>query len=156
LRNILKNKNYIIIFCAITFVFGDLSIIFVFTPWITKTYGYETISNGIIIACSNLVGCLGCVLVSVIAKSVTYRKKCIVLIIGLIIGNFLLWGSLEINKPILSYIAGGISGFFAYPLLTTATDFATQTSFPVGEATAGGILLFGGQFMGVILTVIFS
>ena len=35
-------------------------------------------------------------------------------------------------------------------------DFATQTTFPVGEATAGGILLFGGQFFGVILTLIFS
>lgn len=47
-------------------------------------------------------------------------------------------------------------GFFAYPFLTTAADFATQTSFPVGQATAGGILLFGGQFMGVILVSIFS
>ncbi len=40
LKNILKNKNYLFIFGAITFIFGDLSIIFVFTPWITKTYGY--------------------------------------------------------------------------------------------------------------------
>lgn len=76
--------------------------------------------------------------------------------IGLIIGNALLWGSFELHQPTLSYIAGGISGFFAYPLLTTATDFAIQTSFPIGEASAGGILLFGGQLMGVILTIIFS
>jgi hypothetical protein len=53
-------------------------------------------------------------------------------------------------------VAGGLTGLFGYPLLTTATDFATQTSFPVGEATAGGILLFGGQFMGVILVIVFS
>jgi len=31
-----------------------------------------------------------------------------------------------------SYIAGGFAGFFAYPFLTTVTDFATQTTFPVG------------------------
>lgn len=56
----------------------------------------------------------------------------------------------------MAYITGGLTGFAAYPLLTTLTDFATQTTFPVGEATASGILLFGGQLSGVILAVVFS
>ena len=56
----------------------------------------------------------------------------------------------------MAYITGGLAGLFAYPLLTTMTDFATQTTFPVGEATASGILIFGGQIAGVILSVIFS
>jgi hypothetical protein len=36
------------------------------------------------------------------------------------------------------------------------TDFAIETSFPIGEATSGGILIFGGQLFGVFLAVIFS
>lgn len=141
---------------AITFVFGDFSVIFVFLPWITKTYHYETLSNGIIIACANLAGCLGCVLISIYGKQYTYRIKCILLGIGLVLSTAFMWISLEFGSPIISYISGGCLGIFGYPLLTTATDFATQTTFPVGEATAGGILLFGGQFLGVILVVIFS
>jgi uncharacterized membrane protein len=94
--------------------------------------------------------------VSAFGKSITFKRKCIFLLIGAVVANLLTWGTFELNQPILSYLTGGLSGFFGYPLLTTATVFATQTSFPVGEASAGGILLFGGQFMGVILTVIFS
>ena len=58
--------------------------------------------------------------------------------------------------PELSCVAGGIFGFFAYPYFTTITDFATQTTFPVGEGTSTGILLFGGQFGGVVLSIVFS
>lgn len=60
------------------------------------------------------------------------------------------------KSQILSYIIGGFAGMCAYPFLTTITDFAVETSFPVGEATSGGILIFGGQFFGVILAVVFS
>ena len=133
-----------------------MSIIFVFLPWITKTYHYETVSNGIIVGCANLVGLFGCILVSALGKKYTYKQKCVFLAVGMVITICFLWLTFEIEQPILSYVAGGLTGLFAYPLLTTATDFATQTSFPVGEATAGGILLFGGQFMGVILVTIFS
>jgi hypothetical protein len=56
----------------------------------------------------------------------------------------------------MSCVAASIFGFFNYPFLTTLADFSTQTSFPVGEGTSSGILLFGGQFAGVILSVIFS
>ena len=58
--------------------------------------------------------------------------------------------------PALSCVTGGIFGFVAYPYFTTITDFATQTTFPVGEGTSSGILLFGGQFGGVVLSIIFS
>jgi MFS-type transporter involved in bile tolerance (Atg22 family) len=91
LRTIIRNKNYLIIFLAITFVFGDLSIIFVFMPWITKTYHYATVSNGIIIASSNIVGCLACVLISTIGKRFTYKQKCTFLSIGLIFSMAFLW-----------------------------------------------------------------
>jgi CDP-diglyceride synthetase len=40
--------------------------------------------------------------------------------------------------------------------MTTAADFATQTTFPVGEATSSGFLLFGGQITGVIIVIILS
>jgi len=76
---------------AMTLIFGDFSIIFVFIPWITKTYGYETMSNGLIIICANLSGCVGCVIVGLIKKRFTYKKICSILLIGLYLSLGLLW-----------------------------------------------------------------
>jgi predicted MFS family arabinose efflux permease len=156
LRDLLHNKNYIILFLGITCFFGDFSLFFVFLPWITKTYNFESISNGIIIISANLVGCIGCVIIGKLGNQLSYRAKSLILAPGVVVSLSLLWVSLEVNSPIMAYITGGLAGLFAYPLLTTMTDFATQTTFPVGEATASGILIFGGQIAGVILSVIFS
>jgi hypothetical protein len=60
------------------------------------------------------------------------------------------------SSPTLSYIFGACAGFFAYPFFTTAADFATQTTFPVGEAISSGFLMFGGQMAGVIVVIILS
>jgi hypothetical protein len=62
----------------------------------------------------------------------SYRKKSIILAPCTAIGLGIIWMGFEIGSPILSYIGGGFTGLFAYPLLTTLTDFATQTTFPVG------------------------
>lgn len=102
------------------------------------------------------MGCFGCLVAGSFGAKFTYRTKSLILAPGVVISLALLWLSLEINSPIMSYISGGLAGLFAYPLLTTLTDFATQTTFPVGEATASGILIFGGQIAGVLLVVIFS
>ena len=40
LREILHNRNYRILFTSMTFVFGAVSLMFVFLPWTTKTYHY--------------------------------------------------------------------------------------------------------------------
>ena len=103
-----------------------------------------------------MAGCLGCIAVGFIGKSFSYKKKTLFLSIPPIFAYSLIWGSFELESPILSIVAGGIYGFFTYPFLTTLTDFATQTTFPVGEGTSSGILLFGGQFGGVVISLIFS
>lgn len=91
LKELVRNKNYLTIFFTLTFVFGDLSIIFVFLPWITKTYHYEMVSNGIVVGCANLAGLVGCVIVSLFGKKYTYRQKCIGLSVGMVVSISLLW-----------------------------------------------------------------
>ena len=39
-------------------------------------------------------------------------------------------------------------GFCIFPYLTTVSDFSAEVSFPIGEATATGTLLLGGQLIG--------
>jgi hypothetical protein len=139
-----------------TFVFATLTLIFVFLPWITKVYNYRAVYNGYIIVCANAAGLVGCVVTGLVGKSMSYKRKCIVMMIPQLIFMGMIWVSVELEAPIFSCVCGACFGFFCYPFLTTLTDFSTQTTFPVGEATSSGILLFGGQTTGVILSVVFS
>ena len=47
-------------------------------------------------------------------------------------------------------------GFSVFPLISTITDWAAQSTFPVGEGTSGGSLLFGGYTFGSISTLLFG
>ena len=76
-----------------TFVFGAVSLMFVFLPWTTKTYDYESVINGYIILSANMAGCLGCIVVGIFGKNVAYKKKSILLSIPPILAYTLIWGS---------------------------------------------------------------
>ena len=76
-----------------TFVFGAVSLMFVFLPWTTKTYDYESVYNGYIILSANMAGCLGCIAIGVLGKSFPYKKKSIFLSIPPIFAYSLIWGS---------------------------------------------------------------
>jgi len=56
----------------------------------------------------------------------------------------------------LIIISAGLTGLNIFPFLTTILDFAAQTTFPIGEATSGGSLLFGGQTFGFFMIILFS
>ena len=143
-------------FLAVSLILSDAIVIFVFLPWVSKFYEYENWMNGVVILSANLSGCLGCALLPLVKKHVGYKKICICCGVGSIIALLILILSFQLRLPLLTFITAGFNGLFSYPLLSTASGFAIQTTFPIGEATAGGILLFGGQFLGVIFVVFFS
>ena len=143
-------------FLAVSLILSDAIVIFVFLPWVSKFYEYENWMNGVVILSANLSGCLGCALLPLVKKHVGYKKICICCGVGSIIALVILILSFQLRLPLLTFITAGFNGLFSYPLLSTASGFAIQTTFPIGEATAGGILLFGGQFLGVIFVVFFS
>lgn len=66
-----------------TLVFGDFSVIYVFLPWVSKSYGFKTETNGKIIIFANIFGLLGCILVGFIKKRLTYKKICTFALVGL-------------------------------------------------------------------------
>lgn len=112
--------------------------------------------NGVVILSANLSGCLGCAVLPLIKKGTGYRKLCIWCGVGSLTALFILVSSFKLRLPLLTFITAGFNGLFTYPLLSTASSFAIQTTFPVGEANSGGILLFGGQFMGIVFVFTFS
>jgi FLVCR family feline leukemia virus subgroup C receptor-related protein len=41
-------------------------------------------------------------------------------------------------------------GLFTMPLLPLSLDFGCELSFPIGEALSTGVLMTGGNFVGII------
>ncbi len=156
MRTIIHNKNYLVLFLCTTFVFSAIAQIFVFIPWIGKAYDFETKNNGFFIISAFIGGIFGCISVIFFAKSLSYKKKINLLAFGSIVAVAFIVAAFEFHSLIFSYICAALFGFMVYPLLSTLSDFATQTTFPAGEATSSGILMFGGQTSGVLLSVIFS
>lgn len=85
-----------------------------------------------------------------------YKRKCQIFLITSFISFALLWIGFESRYSWVIYISAAILGLSIFPFLTTIIDFSAQTAFPIGEATSGGTLLFGGQTFGFIMIIIFS
>jgi len=63
--------------------------------------------------------------------------------------------TLEWEFLILCFGIGG-SGLFLIPILPLSFDLACECSFPVGEAVAAGMLMTGGQIVGIIQVKLFN
>lgn len=140
-----------------TFIFGALNMFFVCVSWIMELYGFKALQVGIIFIVANLSGLLGCIVTSSIFKNKnTYRRNCIFYVYAALVSLCVLILGFEIKQIWLVYASAGLFGFLIFPYLTTMTDFASETAFPVGESVSGGFLLFGGQIMGVICSLLLN
>jgi hypothetical protein len=68
----------------------------------------------------------------------------------------LMWVGFETKQEWLISLSMTGVGFSVFPLISTITDWAAQSTFPVGEGTAGGSLFFGGYTFGSIATLLFG
>lgn len=104
---------------------------------------------------ANGAGLFGCVGSALFMKD-QYKRKCQILLCGSFLAFALMWLGFELDSFWLICLSAALVGLNIFPFLTTILDFASQTTFPIGEATSGGSLLFGGQTFGFIMIIIFS
>lgn len=104
---------------------------------------------------ANAAGLIGCVGSALLMKD-QYKRKCKILLCGSFVSFGLMWLGFELNSFWLICMSAGLVGMNIFPFLTTILDLASQTTFPIGEATSGGSLLFGGQTFGFVMIIIFS
>ena len=124
--------------------------------WQSKVYGFDGMDAGIVLMVANLVGCVCCVLTGFLFKNSKYRRNSLVLVFGTWFALGVVMLGFESHSRLIFYIGGGLVGMFVFPYLTTMTDFASETAFPVGEAISSGSLLLGGQIFGIICSIITS
>lgn len=75
MKSLTKHKNYLKLFGTVTFVFANLSIIFVGVAWLGQAYEVSTEQCGYVLVIANGAGLVGCVGSALIMKD-RYKRKC--------------------------------------------------------------------------------
>lgn len=144
-----------ILFASMTFIYASLSIFVVTLAWQLQVYGFGTETTGALVIMASVCGCASSVIVGAFFSR-TYRKTTTMLTYLGLFSVILCWVGMELHQEWLLYVTGAGIGISIMPYLTTMTDFASQTAFPIGEAVSAGSLLFGGQLFGVLMAIILS
>lgn len=83
-----------------------------------------------------------------------YKTSIIICLIGFMSSIFMMAFVLYSGNIVYPGIACFLMGFAALPLLPLCFDFACELTFPIGEAFTTGLLMTGGQIVGVIEVVL--
>lgn len=132
-----------------TLIFGALGLFTTSLAWELKAYEVDSLNVGILIVINTIGGTVGIILSGfVLGKQRQYKRWTIISSFGAAFWLLIQLISLELGSLVLLFVTAGFFGLFLYPFLTLISDFSAEVSFPVGEATATGTLLFGGQIVG--------
>lgn len=92
IKSLVRDRNYIMLFLAVTVCWGCVSAFFVTLPWQLKPFGYTSDDVGIIVLSANGLGLVGCVLVGIyIQKTKKYKTVLLTLVCGATLSLSVLW-----------------------------------------------------------------
>ena len=84
-----------------------------------------------------------------------YKTSILICLVGFMSSIFMMGFVLFSENIVLNGIACFLMGFAAMPLLPLCFDLACEVTFPVGEAFTTGLLMMGGQIIGVIEVILY-
>lgn len=79
-----------------------------------------------------------------------YKTSILICLVGFLAAIFMMAFVLYSEQIIYPGIACFLMGFAALPLMPLCFDLACELAFPIGEAFTTGLLMTGGQIVGVI------
>lgn len=79
-----------------------------------------------------------------------YKASILICLVAFLASIFMMAFVLFSEKFVFPIMAGFFMGFGALPLMPLCFDFACEVAFPIGEAFTTGLLMTGGQIVGVI------
>lgn len=137
-------------------VYSFLTVFFVNISWQLKAYGYGGMTAAWIFIFTNIAGILNLIMIKSMIKKFGHKTSLTLFGCGGTLSILVMFLALELNAEWMIFVGSALSGACLYPFLTTLTDFASNTAFPLSEAISAGFFLFGGQLFGVVLAVVGS
>lgn len=149
-----KNKNFIFLLFIIIIIVGYFNMIGVILSQYMAFYNINRDDTSIIGGVGNLLGIIGSIIGSVIIDK--YKNYRIIYIIFLSIGcsiQLILSFLLEFLPASYNYITIMISFFlillYVVPCIGIGMDYACEITYPVGEMFSNGLIMSGGQLVGI-------
>lgn len=155
LKTMVKNKNYLYLLGSITCIFAATNALFSTIAYYIQPFSFDaSVASYISIVCT-VGGIFGNVIGGLYLKKTQQFKK--ISIYCLIVGTFLFGVSFLCFMTKNVYIVMVVIFFLGmslYPVVPVQIELASEIVFPVGEATATGLLWATGQFVGFLAGIV--
>jgi len=139
---LVKNKNFLWLLAQQGCVLGSINSLATVMQALIYPFGYTQIQAanlGVIMNVSSVVGCL--LIGYYIEKTKRFRISIVISGFIALCAYGLFTGMLYLNNFVILAITVAILGFVIAPCGPLALEFGCELTFPVGEATSGGIIL---------------
>jgi len=155
LRVLLANKNYVLLFLAFSIALGLFNAFLTLIYQIISPHGYTNDDAGTFAAILILCGLVGAGVASVILDATHMYRE--VLKYGFVMCTaamtFFMCMLYAGNFAMLC-VAFGILGLFMLPILPAVVENCAETTYPIQEDLPLGILMIGGNLIGIPFVII--
>lgn len=152
-----KNLDYVKLFIIQMVTMGGLNSFFVNIESWLKPFGFRPKDVSLLAVASTAFSIAGSVLSVLYIKK--YKKFKLTIGACLLLGALAMLAltfSLYLEKLWILVLLTGLSGFSLYPIIPNIIELACEIVYPIGEASATGTLMAGGQIasFGIVNTYI--
>ncbi|KAM4050490.1 solute carrier family 49 member A3 [Anomaloglossus baeobatrachus] len=158
LKQLIKNKAYIIIMICFGSGLGIFTAFSAFLEQILCFNGYSNFISGLCGALFIVFGAIGALLCGLYVdrtKKFTEVVKICFALTALTVIVFAVVSNLKKVAPLLVVICS-LLGFFGFAIYPIAMELAVECSYPVGEGSSTGLAFISGQVQGLIYMVVFQ
>ena len=157
IKNLLKNKNYIICAIAYSVILGASDGHSSTMSMVILPFGFNKTDTAIVLTAPALPGIIGAALGSIyLAKTKRYKFLISVAIICSIATIFFCLPILFLKSRTLLIINSCLEGFVGYQIYGFFLELVCEISFPVGEGSAVGYIEALADFVTFIMGYLFS
>ncbi|XP_018423648.1 PREDICTED: major facilitator superfamily domain-containing protein 7 [Nanorana parkeri] len=156
LKQLLKNKAYIILMISFGSGLGIFTAFSSFLEQILCFRGYPNYISGLCGALFILAGAIGALIFGIYVdrtkKFIEVVKICFALT-AVSLSAFAVMSNFR-NQPVLLAVICSVLGFFCFGQYPIAMELAVECSYPVGEGSSTGLAFISGQVQGLIFMVL--
>lgn len=155
IKALFKNKDYVVILICVGGGVALFSSFATLLQQILCPYGYDEDLAGFCSATLTVTGIIGALIVGIYCDktkqfSTALKTSYFMVTVGVVV--FCIVFRYKLDYYIL--ILMGLIGIFAFGILPIGLELAAECSYPVGVATASGLIVVSGQIQSVILVLI--
>jgi MFS family permease len=150
IKALAKNKSFLKLFVSFSMGLAALSSLATLISIISEPYNFSSSDTSLLGALLVVLGFVGSAIFGVML-TITKKYKFVSLIIniGTLGGLGLFIATLSLESMYITGISISLIGIFLTPILPISYEFGIELTYPIGEATSGGILNCGGQIIGI-------